>query len=106
MQPELTLIAAGLAFPEGPIALPDGSIVLVEIKAGRLTRIRDGKTETIADLGGGPNGAAIGPDGQCYVCNSGGFELIERNGKVYPGEQPTSYTGGSIQRVNLDTGSV
>ena len=37
MQPELTLIAAGLAFPEGPIALPDGSIVLVEIKAGRLT---------------------------------------------------------------------
>ena len=106
MQPELTLIAAGLAFPEGPIALPDGSIVLVEIKAGRLTRIRDGKTETIADLGGGPNGAAIGPDGQCYVCNNGGFEWIERNGKVYPGEQPTSYTGGSIQRVNLDTGSV
>ena len=48
MQPELTLIASGLAFPEGPIALPDGSIVLVEIKAGRLTRIRDGKSQTIA----------------------------------------------------------
>ncbi len=105
MQPELTLIASGLAFPEGPIALPDGSIVLVEIKAGRLTRIRDGKSETIADLGGGPNGAAIGPDDHCYVCNNGGFEWIERHGRVYPGEQPTSYTGGSIQRVNLVTGS-
>ena len=82
MQPELTLIASGLAFPEGPIALPDGSIILVEIKAGRLTRVRDGQRKTIADLGGGPNGAAIGPDGQCYVCNNGGFQWIERGGKV------------------------
>ena len=106
MQPELTLIASGLAFPEGPIALPDGSIILVEIKAGRLTRVRDGQRKTIADLGGGPNGAAIGPDGQCYVCNNGGFQWIERGGKVYPGEQPADYSGGSIQRVNLDTGSV
>ena len=42
MQPEVTVIATELAFPEGPIALPDGSIILVEIKAGRLTRVRDG----------------------------------------------------------------
>ena len=62
MQPEVTVIASGLAFPEGPIAQPDGSIVLVEIKAGLLTRVRDGGKETIAELGGGPNGAAIGPD--------------------------------------------
>jgi gluconolactonase len=34
MQPDLTLVADGLAFPEGPIAMPDGSIVLVEIKTG------------------------------------------------------------------------
>ena len=68
MQPEVTVIASGLAFPEGPIAQPDGSTVLVEIKAGLLTRVRDGGKETIAELGGGPNGAAIGPDGHCYVC--------------------------------------
>ena len=24
---------------------------------------------TVAQLGGGPNGAAIGPDGHAYVCN-------------------------------------
>ncbi len=104
MQPEVTVIASELAFPEGPIALPDGSIVLVEIKTGRLTRLRDGDKETIAELGGGPNGAAIGPDGYCYVCNNGGFEWIERNGKTYPGEQPASYAGGSIQRVDLQSG--
>lgn len=105
MQPEVTVIATELAFPEGPIALPDGSIVLVEIKAGRLTRVRDGVKQTIAELGGGPNGAAIGPDGHCYVCNNGGFEWLERNSKTYPGEQPESYTGGSIQKVDLQTGA-
>ncbi len=105
MQPEVTIIATELAFPEGPIAMPDGSIVLVEIKAGRLTRVRDGVKRTIAKLGGGPNGAAIGPDGYCYVCNNGGFEWLERNGKIYPGEQPDGYTGGSIQKVDLQTGS-
>lgn len=104
MQPEVTVIASELAFPEGPIALPDGSIVLVEIKAGRLTRVCGGRKETIAELGGGPNGAAIGPDGYCYVCNNGGFEWIERNGKTYPGEQPASYAGGSIQKVDLQSG--
>lgn len=105
MQPQVTVIASQLAFPEGPIAMPDGSIVLVEIKTGRLTRLRDGGRETVAELGGGPNGAAIGPDGYCYVCNNGGFEWTERNGKTYPGEQPASYAGGSIQKVDLQSGA-
>ncbi|MFZ2469308.1 MAG: SMP-30/gluconolactonase/LRE family protein, partial [Parvibaculum sedimenti] len=57
------LIASGLQFPEGPIAMPDGSVILVEIKRGTLTRVHpDGKAEVIATTGGGPNGAAIGPD--------------------------------------------
>ncbi len=32
-------IATGLAFPEGPIAMPDGSVVLVESRRGTLTRV-------------------------------------------------------------------
>ena len=57
-------IATGLAFPEGPIALADGSVIVVEIAGGRLTRVSpSGKKHIIAELGGGPNGAAIGPDG-------------------------------------------
>ena len=55
-------LATGLAFPEGPIAMLDGSVLLVEIKRGTLTRVcADGKVEVVAQIGGGPNGAAIGP---------------------------------------------
>ncbi|MDH3703254.1 MAG: SMP-30/gluconolactonase/LRE family protein, partial [Alphaproteobacteria bacterium] len=39
-------ICRGLRFPEGPVAMDDGSVVLVEIEAGTLTRIRaDGTRE-------------------------------------------------------------
>src|ERR1700733_8715957 len=93
----------GLRFPEGPIALPDGSILVVEIGAGRLTKIGvDGRKSTVAQLGGGPNGAAIGPDGSCYVCNNGGFRWIDDpvNGMRPHGPSP-EYAGGGIPRVNL-----
>ena len=103
---ELTVLAEGLRFPEGPIAMPDGSVVLVEIARGTLSRVKDGVIEVIADLGGGPNGAAIGPDGQCYVCNNGGFKWIEVRGRLFPGEEPESYGGGRIEKVNLETGAI
>ncbi|MDX1383899.1 MAG: SMP-30/gluconolactonase/LRE family protein, partial [Thermoanaerobaculia bacterium] len=65
----------------------------------------DGTVEVVAELGGGPNGAAIGPDGRCYVCNNGGFEWHERRGIVFPGGQAADYAGGSIQAVDLATGA-
>ena len=62
---KLREIATGLRFPEGPVALADGSVLVVEIEAARLTRIApDGAKTTIAQHTGGPNGAAIGPDGK------------------------------------------
>src|SRR5258708_13257667 len=73
-------VTSGLAFPEGPIALADGSVIVVEIAGGRLTRVSpSGKKHIIAELGGGPNGAAIGPDGKSYVCNNGGFSWPKAN---------------------------
>jgi gluconolactonase len=103
---EVATIATGLRFPEGPIAMADGSVLVVEIARGTLSRIGPGGDVTVvAALGGGPNGAAIGPDGKCYVCNNGGFQWIERNGRLFPGEQPDDYRGGSIQRVDLSTGA-
>jgi hypothetical protein len=42
---DFEIVAEGLQFPEGPIALPDGSIVLVEIARGTLTRVWNGRTE-------------------------------------------------------------
>jgi len=101
------VVCRGLRFPEGPIALPDGDVLLVEIARGTLTRISpDGEMRVVANLGGGPNGAALGPDGRCYVCNNGGFQWIEREGLLYPGEQPDDYSGGRIEAVDLGTGKV
>ncbi len=98
-------IASGLLFPEGPIAMEDGSVVLVEIARGTLSRVTtSGHVEIIADLGGGPNGAAIGPDGHCYVCNNGGFEWHMMEGLMIPGDIARDYSGGRIERVDLKTG--
>ena len=100
-------IATGLRFPEGPVAMPDGSVVVVEIARGTITRVApDGTLAVVAEVGGGPNGLAIGPDGHLYCCNNGGFEWQEVMGMLVPGEQPASYTGGSIQRIDPATGRV
>ena len=104
---EIREVTTRLQFPEGPIAMADGSVIVVEIQRGTLTRVLpDGTQKIIADTGGGPNGAAIGPDGACYVCNNGGFEWHEEGGLTLPGNQPADYTGGSIQRVDLESGRV
>jgi gluconolactonase len=100
-------ITSGLDFPEGPVAMADGSILVVEIKRGTLTRVLpDGTQQVVATPGGGPNGAALGPDGKVYICNNGGFEWAEIGGMLVPGHPPKEYTGGCIQRVDVPTGKV
>ena len=103
---DLQVVAEGLQFPEGPIAMRDGSVVLVEIRRRTLTRVLpSGRTEVIAELGGGPNGAAVGPDGAVYVCNNGGFNWLTRaDGSTVPHGIAPDYKGGFIQRVDLATG--
>lgn len=105
---DITEITSGLKFPEGPIAMPDGSVIVVEIARGTLSRVQpDGTIEVIAEPGGGPNGAAIGPDGACYVCNNGGFIWHESStGLLFPGHEPDDYSGGRIERIDLETGEV
>lgn len=102
----IEIIAEGLQFPEGPIAMPDGSVILVEIKRQTLTRVWNGKSEVIAHLGGGPNGAAFGPDGAVYVCNNGGFAWHEAGGLTIPGHAAKDYDTGRVERVDLATGKV
>ncbi len=110
---EVALVADGLEFPEGPVVMPDGSIVVCEIKGECLTlvpRLDDrqwGPKELYANVPGGPNGAALGPDGALYICNNGGsFEWQSRGGLTLPGPRPTTWTGGRIERVDPFTREV
>jgi gluconolactonase len=105
--PAFRTLATGLRFPEGPALLPDGTLLFVEVERGTLMRLAPGgKPEEVAFLGGGPNGAAIGPDGAAYVCNNGGFAFHDEPGMLRPTGTPDSYAGGSIQRVDLKSGAV
>lgn len=101
-------VAAGLRFPEGPIAMPDGSVLLVEIEGKTLTRVSHaGHVERIVQLEGGPNGAAIGPDGKVFICNNGGFKWHDSaEHGVRPVGQADDYAGGWIETVDLGTGRV
>ncbi|HET6519975.1 MAG TPA: SMP-30/gluconolactonase/LRE family protein [Geminicoccaceae bacterium] len=100
-------VTAGLRFPEGPVAMPDGSVLVVEIERRTVTRVApDGTKTVVAEPGGGPNGLAIGPDGKCYVCNNGGFDFIRDEHGLRPVQQAGDYSGGRIERVDLATGAV
>ncbi len=109
--PEVRELAAGLQFPEGPVARLDGSVILVEIGRGTLSRVTtDGTVEVVADVGGAPNGAAMGPDGACYVVNNGGFRWSDVGDLRIPldlatgSNEPDNFTGGWIERVDVKTG--
>lgn len=106
---EMREVADGLRFPEGPVAVADGSVLVTEIAGGAVARcMPDGTVTSVASTGGGPNGAAIGPDGALYVCNNGGTEhyVVESRGWLVPGLQSPEYIGGRIQRVDISTGAV
>ncbi|MCC6195013.1 MAG: SMP-30/gluconolactonase/LRE family protein [Burkholderiales bacterium] len=103
----MQVIATDLQFPEGPAWVGDGSVLVVEIRRKTLTRVWPDGRKTHLDLGGGPNGAAIGPDGYCYVANNGGFTFLRRaDGAYVTGGTPADYETGRIERVDLATGKV
>jgi gluconolactonase len=105
---ELKIIATGLKFPEGPVALPDGSVAFTEIAGGQVRRVApDGTLSVVGETGGGPNGLAIGPDGAYYVCNNGGSEYKQGGHFTWTNiGVAKDYNGGSIQRIDARTGKV
>ena len=113
MDSRLSVLSQDLEFPEGgPIYLHDGSVLVVEIHRQTLTQcFPNGSTRVVARLGGGPNSSAVGPDGNIYVTNNGGFEYVRIQTKsgtsvVVPQGTPSWYAGGSIQRLDTTTGEI
>ena len=104
----LTLVAEGLKFPEGPVAMSDGSVVLTEMEGKRVLRVTpDGAIKVVAETDGGPNGLAVGPDNALYLTNNGAsFQFFVRDGINVPGPTPAHHRGGSIQRIDLATGAI
>jgi gluconolactonase len=107
-QPAFEEITSGLEFPEGPVWMPDGTVLCTELKGGRIRRVHpDGRKETVAEPGGSPNGLAVGPDGALYVCNSGGWDFLEIGDFTIPESTlPASHSGGRIERIDPATGDV
>lgn len=99
-------ITDALRFPEGPIVLADGSLLVVEIAGRALTHVSaNSDLKVIAELEGGPNGAAVGPDNCVVIANSGGWIYThEANGWQRPTAQAEA--PGWIERVELSTGRV
>jgi len=102
----MTTLATGLKFPEAPVVMKDGSVLFVQIEARQVSRLKpDGGVVLVAQLDGGPNGLAIGPDKALYIANDGGRFSFNRRGNFnFPGAIPADFTGGSIQRLDLRTG--
>lgn len=99
-------VAGGFYFPEGPVVMPDGSVIVTEIGARKVSRVTPaGAVETVAETGGGPNGAAIGPNGLLYVCDNGGQDFSQVQGITFPGGQSADYEIGSIKTIDLATGA-
>jgi gluconolactonase len=86
-----TLLASNLGFPEGPVVMPDGAIVICDGNTGELLRFSDGGFSTFAATGGSPWGAILGSDGAIYVTQGGNV----------PGSGDFSAVPG-IQRVRAD----
>ena len=91
MKPEIA--ATGLGFPEGPVVLEDGRVVLCEEYGARLSVLDGSGVSLFAETGGAPNGATLGADDQLYVAQNGGVVGAWRS---------TPMIAASIQRVSPD----
>ena len=92
------VVASGLRFPEGPTALGGGAFAVVEMQGEGVARVAsDGTVSPLADLGGGPNGSALGSDGAVYVANNGGLSAA---GMEY-WHAPREFDG-IVQRIGAD----
>ena len=104
------VLASDLGFPEGPVFLDDGSVLVVDIEGARVLRVSDGDVSLVATPGGGPNGLALTAPETAVIANNGGFLWTTVNGTTIPIDHPThtneplGFSGGWIEELDLRTG--
>src|SRR5262245_58801125 len=75
---DLELLARGFVFTEGPLELPDGSVLFQDIKAGRTYRVdMRGNVSLIREHTGAANGQTWGPSGRVVFCEQDGRRVSE-----------------------------
>lgn len=67
--PEPELLPVGAVGPEDVVVDADGGVV-TGVDDGRILRLRDGRTEVLADTGGRPLGIELADDGALVVCDA------------------------------------
>lgn len=97
----IELIKEGFDGTEGPVTLPDGSLIFTETTANRVTRIAaDGSTSVFVEGSNGANGLGFTPNGDLYAVQV----LKPRVGIIFP--QPhartlaDNYEGAPFGRPN------
>ena len=107
-QPEITEITSGLRFPEGPVAMPDGSVIVVELMGGCVTRVQpDGTKTEVAAPGGSPNGRRSDPTVRSTSVTAAAGRSARSSGCGSPTpELPADHSGGRIERIDIDSGTV
>jgi gluconolactonase len=70
---DLETLAGGFVFTEGPLWLPDGSLLVQDMKAQRTYRIGpDGVARVVREQTRGANGQTFAPDGRIIFCEQDG----------------------------------
>ncbi|HEY3301139.1 MAG TPA: SMP-30/gluconolactonase/LRE family protein [Methylophilaceae bacterium] len=98
---ELRPIKSGFTGTEGPITLPDGSLIFTETQANRITKIGlDGSISSFINDSNGANGLAFAPNGDLYAAQT----LKPSVGIIYPANRAKvlakDYQGKPLGRPN------
>lgn len=78
---ELETLARGFQFTEGPLWLPDDSLLFQDIKAEKTYRYQadGGDPQTVREQTGAANGQTFAPDGRIVFCEQNGRRLSIMN---------------------------
>ncbi|MFQ3670252.1 MAG: SMP-30/gluconolactonase/LRE family protein [Verrucomicrobiia bacterium] len=69
--PQIIVLADGFEFPEGPVLLPDGTLLVCDVPTGKVFSVdpAGGGKEVWLELEGEANGACLAPDGRVLIAD-------------------------------------